>query len=85
MTLTAPIPIQQPAPHPDITVTARLPLTPGTDARDMLNRWRALLELVILRQLLHTPWSILDGDVDWRLIPEVGKQSVLLRGVWTQR
>lgn len=86
MTLTAPIPIVNPAPHPPITVTARIALTAnGLAWRDILTRWQALLELCILRRLAPSPWSILDGNVEWRLIPEHGKPSVLLVGVWRQR
>lgn len=86
MTLTAPIPVQNPPRHPNITVIARIPYTGnGMAWRDVLTAARGRLELALLRTLQPSPWSILDGDTAWELRGDDGKPYVVLIGVWRQR
>lgn len=86
MTLTAPIPVVT-VPHPPIRIVGRI--YPTADTVDgwvqLLTVMRARIEISIIRTLQPTRWSILDGDIDWELGPEDGREWVVLTGTWVQR
>lgn len=83
MTLTAPIPLVA---HPPIHIEARVQRTAATDEwGTLLAAARNGIEIGVMRRLDSTPWSTIDGDIDWNLDPEPGKSYVTLSGTWRQR